>query len=200
MNYNKLWYYKYMKISSAAFVKGITGTDEILDSPTPQVAFIGRSNVGKSSVINSLTGQKGLAITSSSPGRTRQINLFLINKSTYLLDLPGYGFAKASFDVRDQLFKLIDWYLFKSAYKQKKVALIIDANIGPTKDDLEMLGSLEEYKKEIIIVANKVDKIKRSKYAEQLQKIQEIVGAHKVVPYSSHERIGIGELAGEVFA
>jgi len=85
-----------MRITSATFVKGIVGSDEILEGEFPQIAFIGRSNVGKSSVINSLTNQKGLAITSSFPGRTREINLFLINDAFYLLDLPGYGYAKAS--------------------------------------------------------------------------------------------------------
>lgn len=188
-----------MQVNTATFVKGIVGTDEILDGKTPQIAFIGRSNVGKSSVINSLTRQKGLAITSSSPGRTRQINLFLINKSYFLLDLPGYGYAKASFEVRDQLFKLIDWYLFKSEYKQKKVVLIIDANIGPTVDDLEMLHTLEDYKKDIVVVANKVDKIKSSKYEARMQEVRELIGEHIIIPYSSHERIGIGALANEVF-
>ena len=114
-----------MLINSAVFVKGINGTDKLLESTIPQVAVIGRSNVGKSSLINSLTGKKGLAITSHFPGRTREINLFLINKKLYLLDLPGYGYAKASHEVRESLFKLIDWYLFKSEYKQKKVVLIV---------------------------------------------------------------------------
>ena len=79
-----------MNITSAKFVKGVVGEDEILDDGIPQVAFIGRSNVGKSSVINSLVNQKALAITSSTPGRTQQINIFLINKEFYLVDLPGY--------------------------------------------------------------------------------------------------------------
>ena len=83
-----------MKINSAKFVKGIIGSDDILTDGLPQVAFVGRSNVGKSSVINSLTNHKDLAISSPYPGRTREINLFLINESFYLIDLPGYGYAK----------------------------------------------------------------------------------------------------------
>ncbi|MBU0502513.1 MAG: ribosome biogenesis GTP-binding protein YihA/YsxC [bacterium] len=187
-----------MQIASAKFVKGITGADKILESGFPQIAFIGRSNVGKSSVINSLTNQKGLAITSSSPGRTKEINLFIINESLYLLDLPGYGFAKASREVREQLLGLIDWYLFKSPYQQKKVVLIIDANIGPTDKDLSMLHNLEDFEKEIIIVANKIDKIKKSKYTKQLEEIQNLVGEHKLIPYSSHDKIGIKALANEI--
>ena len=85
-----------MEIKNARFIKGVVGPDDFLEKDIPQVAFIGRSNVGKSSVINSLTHQKDLAITSSLPGRTQQINLFLINESVYLLDLPGYGFSQDS--------------------------------------------------------------------------------------------------------
>src|SRR3989339_1245667 len=170
-----------MLITSAKFVKGITGSDDVLANWFPQIAFIGRSNVGKSSVINALTNQKGLAISSSFPGRTREINIFLVNESLYLLDLPGYGFAKAYKELREQLFKLIDWYLFKSPYQQKKVVLIIDANVGPTDKDLEMLAALEEFNKEIVIVANKIDKIKKSKYAGQLQEIEKLFSRHKVI-------------------
>lgn len=188
-----------MRIASATFVKGIIGPDKTLEGELPQIAFIGRSNVGKSSVINSLTNQKGLAITSSSPGRTRQINLFLINKAFYLLDLPGYGYAKASHAVREQLFKLVDWYLFRSPYQQKKAVFIIDANIGPTGDDLEMLRALEDFQKDIVIVANKIDKIKRSKYTGRLQEIKDLVGKHKTIPYSSHGKIGMSALAREIF-
>jgi len=187
-----------MQITSAEFVKGVIGPDEILESGFPQIAFIGRSNVGKSSVINSLTNQKGLARTSSSPGRTREINLFLINRSCYWLDLPGYGYAKVSHKIRGHLFKLIDWYLFKSPYRQKKVVLIIDANIGPTYKDLEMLQVLEEFKKNVVIVANKIDKIAGSKYAGLLQDITDLVGEHRVIPYSSHAKIGLEVLTREI--
>ncbi|MFH1684567.1 MAG: FeoB small GTPase domain-containing protein, partial [Candidatus Margulisiibacteriota bacterium] len=138
------------------------------------------------------------AISSSFPGRTREINLFLINESLYLLDLPGYGFAKASKELREQLFKLIDWYLFKSSYQQKKVVLIIDANVGPTDKDLEMLAALEEFNKEIVIVANKIDKIKKSKCAGQLQEIEKLFSRHKVIPFSSHNQVGIEALASEI--
>lgn len=188
-----------MQIVSAKFIKGINGSDEILEGGLPQIAFIGRSNVGKSSVINSLTRQKGLALTSAYPGHTRQINLFLINNSFYLLDLPGYGFARASREVREHLFKLIDWYLFKSPYRQKKVVLIIDANIGLTDDDLEMLAALEDFNKDVVVVANKIDKIKKSKYDGQLSEIKDAVGEHKIIPYSSHDKIGRNALLGEIF-
>ncbi len=187
-----------MQIKSAIFVKGIAKEDDILENGIPQIAFIGRSNVGKSSIINSLTNQKDLAITSSFPGRTQQVNLFLINKAFYLVDLPGYGFAKASKEGRDRIQQLINWYLFTSEYEQKIVVLIIDANVGLTDNDLEMLRSLEEYNKNILIVANKVDKIKNSEYQKKLKQIQDLVGQHKIIAYSSKNKIGINALFAEV--
>jgi GTP-binding protein len=184
-----------MKINSAKFVKGLQGTDPLLENGTPQVAFIGRSNVGKSSVINSVTGVKDLAITSSFPGRTTEINLFLINNSVYLVDLPGYGFARASHKGRERLHELIQWYLFDSPYVQKRIVLIIDAYVGPTQDDIDMLHVLEQAKKSVIILANKVDKMKRSELKAQLERIQAAVGTHTLLPYSSVDGIGIADLA-----
>ena len=188
-----------MRKISAKFERGITGPDKILEGSMPQVAFVGRSNVGKSSVINSLTNQKGLAITSSFPGRTQQINLFSIDESMYWLDLPGYGFAKASKETRWKLLDLIDWYLFRSSHIQKKVILIIDGKIGPTRDDLEMLKTLEDFNKEVVVVANKVDKIKKSKYATRFKEIENLIGKHKIIPYSSYDKIGISALIQEIF-
>ncbi len=187
-----------MKIKSAKFIKGVVGTDDILDDGKPQIAFIGRSNVGKSSVINALTGQKKLARTSSYPGRTQELNLFLINNSYYLVDLPGYGYAKASMKVRERLEKLINWYLFDSEYRQKKIVLIIDADVGATESDLEILRAMESHGKNFIIVANKIDKIKNSLVKKSIADIQNIAGAHKVIPFSSEKKIGIAELINEL--
>ncbi len=187
-----------MNITSAKFIKGLVGEDEILDDGTPQVAFIGRSNVGKSSVINTLANQKDLAKTSSFPGRTQQINIFLINKSVYLVDLPGYGFAKGPKDLQQGLQQLIHWYLLGSDYHQKKVVLIVDAVVGTTETDIQMLNSLEQAQKNVVIVANKVDKLKPSEYLKKLQAIQNAVGDYKIIPYSAEKKIGVGELVKEV--
>jgi GTP-binding protein len=185
---------------SAKFIKGVVGEDAVLNAGYPQIAFIGRSNVGKSSTINSLVKQKNLARTSAVPGRTQEINVFLLNDSFYLIDLPGYGFAKTSKTDQAWLFKLINWYLFNSGHEQKKVVMIIDAKIGPTRDDLDMLGALEEKKKNIVIVANKIDKIKKSEVKKQFEKIQEMIGAHKIVPYSAEKGIGAEELIREILS
>ena len=187
-----------MKIKSAQFVKSVLGSDSIFEDGIPQVAFIGRSNTGKSSVINSLVGQNDLAKTSSFPGRTQKINLFLINNSLYFVDLPGYGYAKAPDKLRNSLRAMVNWYFFVSDCKQKKVVLIIDANVGPTKDDLDILYSLRDYKKNIIVVANKIDKIKQTKYKEQFKTIKELIGAHQIIPYSAKKKIGVNNLLKEI--
>jgi len=191
-------YHKRMEIKSAVFIKGVVGTDDILDDGKPQIAFIGRSNVGKSSTINSLVKQGNLARTSSYPGRTQEINLFLINKSFYLVDLPGYGYTRTSKTERAKLQKRIYWYLLDSDYKQKAVVLIVDANVGLTEDDARMIYSLEEKGKNLIIIANKIDKIKKSDYAKKMEKLQEAVGEHKIIPYSAEKKIGVGELLKEI--
>jgi GTP-binding protein len=188
-----------MPITSAQFLRGINGTDNILADGTPQVALIGRSNVGKSSLINSLTGEKGLARTSDVPGLTQEINMYGINRKFYLLDLPGYGFAKVPEKVRASLQKLNWWYLFDSPYEQYKAVLVVDANVGPSKNDLEMLGLLREHQKNIVIVANKVDKIKKSEYDERLQTIIDFAHGLTVIPYSSVQNIGREELIKELF-
>lgn len=186
-----------MKIKSAEFKRGLVGDDEILNDGIPQIAFIGRSNAGKSSLINSLTGVKGLARTSSLPGLTQQLNVFMINHSHYFVDLPGYGFAKIGRERVDKLQDLIGWYLFDSQHNPK-VVLIIDAEVGPTKDDLATLKSLEDAGREIVVVANKIDKVKKSVYQKQMKKIAELIGPHKIIAYSSKDKKGMGELSDEV--
>lgn len=183
-----------MRITSAKFIKGIVGTDEILDDGIPQIAFIGRSNVGKSTAINTITGQNKLAITSSFPGRTQQINMFLINDTTYFMDLPGYGYARVSGKGKEKIQELIYWYFFNSHYNQKYIVLIIDANVGPTKDDLEMLYHLEKAGKNIIILANKIDKIKKSEYQKSMNKLTKLVNNHRIIPFSGLKKIGTQEL------
>ncbi len=188
-----------MDVVSAKFIKGLVGEDAVLKDGIPQTAFIGRSNAGKSSVINSLTNRKGLAKTSSFPGRTQQINVFLINNTHYLLDLPGYGFSRDSQIKKDELQSLINWYLFKSHYEQKNVVLIIDAKIGLTPSDIETLEALEEHGKNIVILANKIDRIRPSDVKALVQAVQETAGKLKVIPYSSTKKIGIEELNQEIF-
>lgn len=183
-----------MEITKAIFLKGAKGTDETLYDGVSQIAFIGRSNSGKSTTINYLTGVKNLAIASSTPGRTQQVNIFLINDSFYFIDLPGYGYAKAPPKVRKKIHSLVNWYFFDSEINQHKVILIIDAKVGMTKDDIEMLYALKDHQKDVIILANKVDKIKKSEYDEKIKKIEELSYPFKVIPFSAKKKIGKEEL------
>jgi len=186
-----------MKITSTKFIKGVVGPDPILENGTPQIAFIGRSNAGKSSLLNSLTGVKKLAVTSKTPGRTREINVFLINDSHYFLDLPGYGYARAGAQMLEKLSELIFWYLLDVDYDQK-IVLLIDSVVGPTANDLEVLRELEKAGRDIVIVLNKVDKIKKSQYRNQMKKLGDQLQGHKLFPYSSQTKVGMVELAEEL--
>jgi len=180
-------------------MKGVVGDNDILLDGTPQIAFIGRSNAGKSSLLNSLTGSKKLAITSKTPGRTKEINVFLINDTHYFMDLPGYGFAKAGGATLEKLSDLIFWYLFESS-NNPTVVLLIDSVVGPTDNDLYVLRELEHTGKEIVVVANKVDKIKKSQYKKQLEKLSKQIPGHKLFPYSSKTKTGIEELSDKLLA
>lgn len=187
-----------MDITTAKFIKGVIGTDAILSDGIPHIAFIGRSNAGKSSLLNSLTNSPKLAITSDTPGRTREINVFLINESHYFIDLPGYGYAKAGAQTLEKLSRLISWYLFDSG-SNPTVVLLIDAMVGPTKDDLYMLRELEMAECTIVVVVNKVDKIKKSLYHNQLKKLEEQIPGHQLFPYSSKTKTGRQELIDRLF-
>ena len=186
-----------MKITSAIFKRGVLGDNDILEDGTPQIAFIGRSNAGKSSLLNTITGVKNLAITSKTPGRTQQINVFHINGTHYFMDLPGYGYTKTDTKIFEKLGKLIFWYLFNSN-NNPKVVLLVDSEIGPTDSDLQMLRELEKAGKDIVIVLNKVDKIRKSQYLNQIKKLKVIFNGHKVYPFSSKTKVGMEDLLTEL--
>ncbi len=186
------------EIKSARFIKGIVGSDPILDDRTPQIAFVGRSNVGKSSVINALVGMKKLAISSSTPGRTLQLNFFLINENRYFVDLPGYGYSKISLTSAEKMRKMIMWYLELNEVKPRKVVLIIDGNVGPTKFDMEMMELLEEHQHDVVVAANKMDKVKASEMVKKQRAIVEKLGTENIVYFSSKTKLGKEELLEKI--
>lgn len=174
-----------MSIKTAEFIKGIIGTDPVLQDPRKQIVFAGRSNVGKSSIINSLTGRKNLVRSSAEPGKTQEINFFLINKKFYLVDLPGYGFAKLPSKKREKLRKLIIWYLTYSGVAPQKVVLIIDARVGFTDLDKEMFSMLKGCSHPILILANKIDGVKSGVRVKQERFIQKQAEGEEVLFYSA---------------
>lgn len=186
------------KITSAVFEKGTVNASDAFTNPLPQIAFIGRSNVGKSSTINLLTNNKGLAKTSSFPGRTQQLNLFLINNKYYFVDLPGFGYAKTSKIQREKMGGLITHYFRLAKDVLQKIVFIIDAEIGPTKDDLEIFEFLKETGYKILVACNKEDKIKNSLMIKRKKEISEKLAGHDFILYSTKTKKGIDILLNEV--
>jgi len=188
-----------MDITSAEFIKGIRGTDKILYDGKPQVAFVGRSNVGKSSLINSLVGRNNLARSSSQPGKTIRLDFFLINNSLYFVDLPGYGFAKMSQEKHEDIRKMMLWYLQYSEVKNRRVVLILDANVGVTEFDRQMISLLNEHHIDFVIAANKADKLKMGKKEKELKQIEQDCKNVTVIPYSAKTNKGREALLKKIF-
>ncbi len=188
-----------MNITSAEFVRGIRGTNEILSDGIPEIAFIGRSNVGKSSILNSLTGKPGMARVGIKPGKTTEINFFLINKTHYFVDLPGYGYAAGAQKDREKLRKLIIWYFTSGEAKPHKVVLILEAKAGLTKFDEQMIKILNEEMHPYVVVLNKVDKLAQNELSEQLAKIKKAAGKSKIMQTSVETGQGIDALRDVLF-
>lgn len=158
-----------MKIKSAEFVISSSRADQCPTEPArPEYAFIGRSNVGKSSLINMLTQRKGLAMTSSTPGKTMLINHFLINDHWYLVDLPGYGYAKRSKRETEKLRHLIDHYVLDRV-QLTNLFVLIDSRLPPQKIDLEFIEWLGEHGVPFAIIFTKADKNKRQELERNVQ-------------------------------
>ena len=156
-----------MKITSAELLKSVYPTDDFPSGRYPEVAFAGRSNVGKSSLINTLLNRKGLARTSSAPGKTQSINFYLINGSFCLVDLPGYGYAKVPKQVRKKWSPLIEEYC-RSRENLCGVVVILDARVGPTPLDLSLISWLTDLSLPALFIMTKCDKLSKNKIAQAL--------------------------------
>jgi len=161
-----------MQIKESKFIKSSQKTDQCPKPSMPEYAFIGRSNVGKSSLINMLTGRKKLAKISGTPGKTQLINHFLINGNWYLVDLPGYGYAKVSKTLRKSFGKLIESYIF-TRENLMNLFVLIDSRIPLQKIDLEFMTALGEHQIPFSIVYTKTDKLKKTTYDKQIAAIEE---------------------------
>ena len=173
--------------------------------PRPQIALSGRSNVGKSSLINTLLGRKSLARVSSAPGKTITINFYDVDKKIYLVDLPGYGYAKRSQDSKRSWSTLTEDYFVKnpSSDALKLVVQLIDIRTGPTDDDIMMINMMIDREINFIVVATKTDKLSKSALAEALDSLEEnyFKGTGIVpIPFSSVTRDGKCEVWDKIFA
>ncbi|MBL7871016.1 MAG: YihA family ribosome biogenesis GTP-binding protein [Cyclobacteriaceae bacterium] len=160
-----------MEIQSAEFIISNTDIEKCPTPNKPEFAFIGRSNVGKSSLINMLTGRKELAKISSTPGKTQTINHFLINKSWYLVDLPGYGYASVSKSLKENWIHMIDSY-FKNRTNLFCTFVLIDSRLEPQEKDMEFIKRLGSLGIPIALVLTKTDKLKQSELGKSKNKIE----------------------------
>jgi GTP-binding protein len=186
-----------MKIASAEFIKSAYNQSHWTTDKLPEISFLGRSNVGKSSLINSLLLRKGLAKTSNTPGRTQCINFFLINKAFYFVDLPGYGYAKVSKSMRQ------DWGLMAQEYLAKRPQLmlsieLVDSRHSPTKLDEQLHEWLVFNRKPHIIVATKADKLSNNQLKKNLFDIEMALPKSKIVAYSAKTGKGRDQLWQEI--
>jgi GTP-binding protein len=184
-----------MKIETAQFVQAAHSEDGFLQDGRPEIALVGRSNVGKSSLLNRLVGRNKLARISSTPGRTRAINYFLINDRFYLADLPGYGYAKVSKSDRAAWGRLMDAYFQQAAPGSARVQLI-DAKVGATPLDIQAWEYLDSLGSVGDVVATKIDKVGRSKRAAALRGIRADLGLQdeEIIQFSARTGEGVKQL------
>jgi len=185
-----------MKIVSAKFIKSALKPEHYPADGRPEFAFVGRSNVGKSSLLNALLARKGLAKTSSTPGKTQTINFFEVNGKFYFVDLPGYGFAKVPKNLKDAWNRVMVDYLKHREPLRMAVALL-DARHVPSDNDLHMLELLEEAEVPTLVVATKIDKLKqgeRKRNLERLRAALDLDDEAMLIPFSAVTGEGVRPL------
>ncbi|HXG00617.1 MAG TPA: ribosome biogenesis GTP-binding protein YihA/YsxC [Bacteroidota bacterium] len=186
-----------MRITSAEFVVGATTLSQLPKEQYREVAFLGRSNVGKSTLINKLVNRKSLARSSSAPGKTRELNYYLINKQFYFVDLPGYGYARVPEQIRSSWGKLIEQYL-KERKTLSLAVQLIDSRHEPSELDLMMVGWLDYYEIPFVVVLTKSDKLPRSKMPMYVRNAEiafrRFSLCRDVIPFSSFTGEGKAEL------
>jgi GTP-binding protein len=180
-----------MKILSAVFLKSAVEPSHYPAESLPEIAFVGRSNVGKSSLINGLVQRKGLAKTSNSPGRTRLINFFTVNDQFFLVDLPGYGFAKAPRTMKKGWGIMVEAYL-RERRTLRLVVFVLDVRVDPGENDLAMLHWLEFYRLPYLLVLTKIDKVSKQQMINHRRNILDMMGKPAVSDVLFSARTGAG--------
>ena len=185
-----------MKAVSATFIKSVSINDtKIFLEERNELVFVWRSNVGKSSLMNTLMHKKDLVKTSSKPGKTRTANLFLVNEKYHYTDLPGYGFAKLGQEFREDLDALISWYLEEKSHTIRQVVLICDAKIWPQQTDIDMYKYItDDLKLPITVVLSKIDRLSKNDINKSKFHTEKTFFWARVIPVSSTKLIGIDEL------
>lgn len=184
------------------FIRSAASPKDFLRDGLPQLAFAGRSNVGKSSVINRIVNRKNFARVGASPGKTSQINYFLLDERAYLVDLPGYGYAKVSKAERERWGRLMEDYFARPDLLTLGV-MIVDIRHRPTDDDRTMFQWFQDTGCPLIVVANKLDKLKKREIGPSLQTVRETLGLgeeNTLIPFSAEKGNGREELLGAILA
>ncbi|SFN53157.1 GTP-binding protein [Proteiniclasticum ruminis] len=190
-----------IRIKNAEFITSAVKQNQYPESVHPEVAFVGRSNVGKSTIINALTNRRKLAKVSNTPGRTRLVNFFLINGQAMLVDLPGYGYAKISKSDKAAWGKIIEDYIVNSP-NLKRFVLLVDSRHKPTQDDIAMMDYLRYYEKDVVVIGTKLDKLKRNDIKKSEKLIRETLQMEKEEPlylYSSTSKENLQQVIDLVF-
>lgn len=186
-----------MRIEKVEFVQSAAKVEQSPKEDLPEIAFLGPSNVGKSSLINAITGRKGLARVSKTPGRTQLLNFFKVNESVWFVDLPGYGFAKVPKKVQGAFLKMVEDYLARSKRLQL-LLLLLDCRRDPSARDRELQAWLVENDIPHVIVLTKADKLSRSQLARRKREMEKVLGMDALeaqsLPFSATTGIGRKEL------
>ena len=189
-----------INFNKAEFVRSAVSREGFIRDGRPQITFVGRSNVGKSSVINRLLGRKNFARVGATPGKTSQINYFRIDEKIYFTDLPGYGYAKVSQAERDRWGRLMESYFAEEGLITLGV-LIVDARHKPTADDVTMCDWFKNADCPLIVAANKLDKLKKSEIEPNLARIRATLTLDEntlLIPFSAEKGIGKNELLAAI--